>query len=156
MNTTGDPVVATEALNAVVLFKDFYDGRYPVTRDDFHPKTMGADVDDRLNYINGIPYPPKKKKNAVKPKENLDRKASDDSKVLNSIFFMPQASPSNHNTKRMESISLNPSQVAKLEKIGQLFIDQLLAEKVVAPKANSTGFWFGGGNMTMDSEGTLG
>lgn len=68
---------------------------------------------------------------------------------------MPQASPSNHNTKRMESISLNPSQVAKLEKIGQLFIDQLLAEKVVAPKANSTGFWFGGGNMTMDSEGTL-
>ena len=39
-----DPVVATEALNAVVLFKDFYDGRYPVTRDDFHPKTMGADV----------------------------------------------------------------------------------------------------------------
>ncbi|MGC6447323.1 MAG: sulfatase-like hydrolase/transferase [Rubripirellula sp.] len=68
VNTTGDPVVATEALNAVVLFKDFYDGRYPVTRDDFHPKTMGADVDDRLNYINGIPYPPKKKKNAVKPK----------------------------------------------------------------------------------------
>ncbi len=68
---------------------------------------------------------------------------------------MPQASPANHDTKRMESISFNPSQVAKLEKIGQLFIDQLLAEKVVAPKANSTGFWFGGGNMTMDSEGTL-
>ena len=57
VNTTKNPVEATEALNAVVWFKDFFQDRYPVTRSDFHPISQGADIDDRLNYINGIPYP---------------------------------------------------------------------------------------------------
>lgn len=57
VNTTKNPVEATEALNAVVWFKDFFDGRYPVKRSDFDPICEGADVDDRLNYINGVPYP---------------------------------------------------------------------------------------------------
>ena len=59
VNTTEDPVVATEALNSVVWFRDFFNDRYPVDRGDFRPVTLGADVDDRLNYINGVPYPPK-------------------------------------------------------------------------------------------------
>jgi uncharacterized sulfatase len=59
VNTTLDPVVATEALNSVVLFRDFYQDRYPVERSDFHPVSRGGDIDDRLNYINGVPYPPK-------------------------------------------------------------------------------------------------
>ena len=37
VNTTKNPVEATEALNAVVWFKDFFEDRYPVTRYDFHP-----------------------------------------------------------------------------------------------------------------------
>jgi uncharacterized sulfatase len=57
VNTTEDPVVATEALNSVVWFRDFFAGRYPVQRSDFHPISKGGDVDDRLNYINGEPYP---------------------------------------------------------------------------------------------------
>ncbi len=60
VNTTEDPIVATEALNSVVWFRDFFDDRYPVERSDFHPVSRGADIDDRLNYINGVPYPPKK------------------------------------------------------------------------------------------------
>ncbi len=59
VNTTDDPVVATEALNSVVWFRDFFEGRYPVKRSDFRPASSGADIDDRLNYINGVPYPPK-------------------------------------------------------------------------------------------------
>lgn len=62
VNTTEDAVLATEALNSVVYFRDFFDGRYPVKRSDFHPLCRGGDVDDRLNYINGVPYPPKQKK----------------------------------------------------------------------------------------------
>ena len=61
VNTTKDPVVATEALNSVVLFRDFFVDRYPVSRSDFSPVASGADILDRLNYINGIPYPPKQK-----------------------------------------------------------------------------------------------
>ena len=68
INNTSDPIVATEALNAVVLFRDFYGDKFPVTRDDFNPIVSGADMDDRLNYINGIPYPPKKKPKAPKGK----------------------------------------------------------------------------------------
>jgi uncharacterized sulfatase len=60
INTTQNPVLATEALNSVVLFRDFFQDRYPVDRADFHPVCKGADIDDRLNYINGVPYPPKK------------------------------------------------------------------------------------------------
>jgi uncharacterized sulfatase len=59
VNATSDPVLATEALNSVVYFRDFYGDRYPVKRSDFHPKAKGADVMDRLNYLNGEPYPPK-------------------------------------------------------------------------------------------------
>ncbi|MGI9474868.1 MAG: sulfatase-like hydrolase/transferase [Rubripirellula sp.] len=59
VNSTEDSVLATEALNSVVLFRDFYGDRYPVDRADFKPASSGGDVDDRLNYINGIPYPPK-------------------------------------------------------------------------------------------------
>ena len=61
VNTTKDPVVATEALNSIVWFRDFFGDRYPVDRSDFHPVADGADIDDRLNYINGIPYPKKSK-----------------------------------------------------------------------------------------------
>jgi HEAT repeat protein len=59
VNTTTNSVEATEALNSIVWFKDFFKDRYAVQRSDFHPKSNGADVDARLNYINGIPYPPK-------------------------------------------------------------------------------------------------
>jgi hypothetical protein len=59
VNSTQDPVLATEALNSVVFFRDFYQGRYPVERTDFHPVSKGGDIDDRLNYINGVPYPPR-------------------------------------------------------------------------------------------------
>ena len=59
VNTTRDPVLATEALNSVVFFRDFFQDRYSVRRSDFHPVCEGGDVDDRLNYINGVPYPPK-------------------------------------------------------------------------------------------------
>ena len=68
VNTTSNPIIATEALNAVVLFKDFYSGRYPVSREDFQPVVSGADMDDRLNYINGIPYPAKKNRRAAQAK----------------------------------------------------------------------------------------
>ncbi len=59
VNTTENPVEATEALNSVVWFRDFFDDRYPVKRADFKPASKGADIDDRLNYINGEPYPQK-------------------------------------------------------------------------------------------------
>ena len=68
VNNTSDPIVATEALNAVVLFRDFYGDKFSVTRDDFNPIVSGADMDDRLNYINGIPYPPKNNPRAPKGK----------------------------------------------------------------------------------------
>lgn len=63
VNETDDPVLAVEALNSIVWFKDFFDGRYPVQRSDFHPRVSGGDVDDRLNYITGIPYPPRQNRN---------------------------------------------------------------------------------------------
>ncbi len=59
VNSTRDPVLATEALNSVVLFRDFFPDRYGVKRSDFNPISKGADIDDRLNYINGAPYPPR-------------------------------------------------------------------------------------------------
>jgi HEAT repeat protein len=60
VNTTDHEVEGVEALNTIVWFKDFFDGKYPVKRSDFHPKQGGGKVADRLNYINGTPYPPKK------------------------------------------------------------------------------------------------
>ena len=59
VNTTQSSVEATEALNSIVWFRDFFNGKYPVKRSDFNPASDGADVNDRLNYINGVPYPPK-------------------------------------------------------------------------------------------------
>lgn len=59
VNTTQDPILATEALNSVVFFRDFFQDHYPVERSDFDPVSKGADIDDRLNYINGVPYPPR-------------------------------------------------------------------------------------------------
>jgi len=67
VNTSDNPVVATEALNSVVWFRDFFDDRYPVSRSDFRPASKGADIDDRLNYINGVPYPPKAKRKNKRP-----------------------------------------------------------------------------------------
>ena len=69
VNTTENPVLATEALNSVVWFRDFFGDRYPVKRSDFNPVSNGADVDDRLNYINGVPYPKKPAKNKGKKKK---------------------------------------------------------------------------------------
>ncbi len=59
VNTTQDPILATEALNSVVFFRDFFQDQYPVERSDFHPVSKGGDIDRRLNYINGEPYPPR-------------------------------------------------------------------------------------------------
>jgi hypothetical protein len=70
VNTTRSPVLATEALNSVVLFKDFYHDKYPVKRSDFTPVSNGADIDDRLNYINGVPYPPRASKAKRTRKKN--------------------------------------------------------------------------------------
>lgn len=61
VNQTDDAVLAVEVLNSIVWFKDFFNGKYPVKRSDFHPKVRGGDVNDRLNYINGVPYPPQQK-----------------------------------------------------------------------------------------------
>ena len=58
VNDAADPIFATEALNSVVWFRDFL-GK-PVERSAFTRSMNGGDVDDRLNYINGVPYPPKK------------------------------------------------------------------------------------------------
>lgn len=57
VNDTTDPVLAVEALNAIVWFRDFFGDRYPVRREQFTPRVQGGDVDDRLNYISGNPYP---------------------------------------------------------------------------------------------------
>ncbi len=64
VNTTRSPVLATEALNAVVYFRDFFGERYPAARSDFDPVARGGDIDDRLNYLSGQPYPPKRPRDA--------------------------------------------------------------------------------------------
>ncbi|MGB7347908.1 MAG: sulfatase-like hydrolase/transferase [Pirellulaceae bacterium] len=70
VNTSHNEIVATEALNSVIWFHDFFGDKYRVKRSDFNPASNGADVDDRLNYINGVPYPPKKQQNKGKRKKN--------------------------------------------------------------------------------------
>jgi uncharacterized sulfatase len=62
VNTTKNAIVATETLNSVIWFHDFFDERLRVMVTDFDPVSSGADIEDRMNYINGIPYPPKPKK----------------------------------------------------------------------------------------------
>ena len=71
VNTTELEVEAVEALNSVVWFKDFFNDKYPVERADFKPKSLAGDVGDRLNYINGIPYPPKAKNKKKRKKSAL-------------------------------------------------------------------------------------
>ena len=39
--TAEDPVLATEALNSIVFFRDFFQDRYPVKRADFQPVSRG-------------------------------------------------------------------------------------------------------------------
>jgi hypothetical protein len=65
INTTDDAVVAVEALNSVVYFRDFFGDKYPVAREDFDTIVHGGDVDDRLNYLNGIPYPKQQQRRKV-------------------------------------------------------------------------------------------
>ena len=55
----------------------------------------------------------------------------------------------------MNDSSLCKDQIDKLKRIGQLLIDQELAKIVVEPQSNESGFWFGGGNMAVDSSGVL-
>ena len=57
VNTTTNAVVGAEALNSVVLFRDFFGDRYPVKYSDFKPGAKGDGVTRRLAYINGEPYP---------------------------------------------------------------------------------------------------
>jgi arylsulfatase A-like enzyme len=72
VNSTQDAIFATEVLNSVVWFRDHFGGAYPAARADFNPRTHGADVDRRLDYLNGDPYPedkePGKKKKGKKGK----------------------------------------------------------------------------------------
>jgi uncharacterized sulfatase len=57
VNQTDSPIFATEALNSVVWFRDHFGGTYPVSAGDIKPRQMGADMDRRINYLNGNPYP---------------------------------------------------------------------------------------------------
>jgi len=70
VNATTDSVLATEALNSVIWFKDHFEGKHPVQRSVFHPGQTGGDIDDRLHYINGIPYPEATGKKAGKRKKD--------------------------------------------------------------------------------------
>ena len=55
----------------------------------------------------------------------------------------------------MNSADLSQTQIKQLADIGQVLVDQRSAKVIVPPKANSTGFWFGGGNMVQDAQGVL-
>lgn len=74
VNKTKDSVLAVEALNSIVWFKDFFGDRYPVKRSQFNTLVKGGDVDDRLNYINGVPYPAQKKSGPVQQKSGAKSK----------------------------------------------------------------------------------
>jgi uncharacterized sulfatase len=97
INTTTDPVLAVEALNSVVWFKDHFNGRHPVQRSDFHPIVKGGDVDDRLNYLNGIPYPAeakgKKKKGKSSGAERSVHRPLTPSQVSPSSAWPPSPEP---------------------------------------------------------------
>ena len=62
VNSCEDPIVITEALNSVVYFQDCAKPAYPVEVATLKPSIKGGDIDDRMNYLKGDPYPPKKKK----------------------------------------------------------------------------------------------
>ena len=52
-------------------------------------------------------------------------------------------------------MALDEKQIEKLEQLAHALVDQKAASVVVPPKQNSTGFWFGGGNMIESAEGDL-
>ncbi len=69
VNTTDDPVFATEVLNSVVWFRDHFGGAYPAPRESFQPKAVNDGVTRRLNYLAGDPYPEEAKKAGKKKKK---------------------------------------------------------------------------------------
>lgn len=50
---------------------------------------------------------------------------------------------------------LNAQQIDKLTQLGRALVNQEQAQVIVPPQQNSTGFWFGGGNMIESSMGDL-
>jgi len=68
VNTTSNPVVATEALNSVVYFRDNTIPAHSIEVSSLKPIVEGGDVDDRMNYLKGDPYPPKSAKKKTKRK----------------------------------------------------------------------------------------
>lgn len=52
-------------------------------------------------------------------------------------------------------MSLNDHLVEKISRLGQALVDQERARVIVPPQQNSTGFWFGGGNMIESIDGDL-
>ena len=67
VNSTKDQVLAAEALNSVVWFRDFFDNRYPVSQSDFPSAPIGLNVKSRLDYIGGSTGP--KRKSSKKKKK---------------------------------------------------------------------------------------
>ncbi len=55
----------------------------------------------------------------------------------------------------MPHATLSDDQIHRLNEIGSTLIDQSRAKIIVEPQSRSTGFWFGGGNVTQDSQGKL-
>ena len=76
VNATDDPILATEALNSVVWFKDFFGDRYPVKRSDFDRSSEGADVEDRVELHQRCSVSAQKAKRRQQEKES--RVAPDD------------------------------------------------------------------------------
>lgn len=52
-------------------------------------------------------------------------------------------------------MSLSDQQIEKLSQLGKALVNQEQAKVIVAPQQNSTGFWFGGGNMIESADGDL-
>jgi hypothetical protein len=52
-------------------------------------------------------------------------------------------------------LSLNNQLIEKLSRLGQALVNQEQARVIVPPQQNSTGFWFGGGNMVESIDGDL-
>lgn len=50
---------------------------------------------------------------------------------------------------------LTPTQTEKLTNLATALIDQTAARLLIEPLERSTGFWFGGGNVIRDRDGTL-
>ncbi len=55
----------------------------------------------------------------------------------------------------MSTPSLSPSQQQRLIALLDALIDQRQANILVPPYADQSGFWFGGGNLAQDKDGTL-